>query len=83
MIAPGGMVIYGGAMFPEWRGDLLVAGLVAQAVVRLDLAGDRVIAEERLAEGIGRVRDIAVYHDGSILFVTDEGGRSRLMRLSR
>lgn len=83
VIAPGGMVIYSGAMFPEWHGDLLAAGLVAQAVVRLDLAGDRVIAEERLAEGIGRVRDIAVDHDGSILFVTDEGGRSRLMRLSR
>lgn len=83
VIAPGGMVIYDGDMFPAWRGDILAAGLVAQAVVRLDLAGDRVIAEERLAEGIGRVRDIAVDHDGAILFVTDEGPRSRLMRLSR
>ncbi|WP_439137357.1 PQQ-dependent sugar dehydrogenase [Roseicyclus sp.] len=83
VIAPGGMVIYDGDMFPAWRGDILAAGLVAQAVVRLDLADDRVIAEERLAEGIARVRDIAVDHDGAILFVTDEGPRSRLMRLAR
>lgn len=83
VIAPGGMVIYDGAMFPEWRHDILAAGLVAQAVVRLELAGDMVIAEERLAEGIGRVRDIAIDHDGAILFITDAGGQSQLLRLSR
>ena len=83
VIAPGGMVVYDGAMFPEWQGDILAAGLIAQAVVRLDLQGDSVIAEERLAEGVGRVRDVAIDHDGAILFVTDEGRASRLMRLSR
>jgi len=83
VIAPGGMVFYDGAMFPDWQGDILAAGLVAQAVVRLDLDGDTVAGEERLAEGVGRVRDVAIYHDGAVLFVTDEGGRSRLMRLAR
>ncbi|MDG3042889.1 PQQ-dependent sugar dehydrogenase [Roseicyclus marinus] len=83
VIAPGGMVVYNGAMFPEWRGDILAAGLIAQAVVRLDLQGDSVMAEERLAEGVGRVRDVAIDHDGAILFVTDEGAASRLMRLAR
>ncbi len=83
VIAPGGMVFYEGAMFAEWQGDILAAGLIAQAVVRLDLSGDSVIGEERLAEAVGRVRDIAIDEDGSILFVTDEGARSRLMRLSR
>ena len=82
-IAPSDLVFYDGAMFPDWQGDILAAGLVAQAVVRLVLDGDTVTAEERLAEGVGRVRDVAVDHDGSILFLTDEGGASRLMRLSR
>ncbi|NKX46285.1 PQQ-dependent sugar dehydrogenase [Roseicyclus persicicus] len=83
VIAPGGMVVYDGAMFPDWQGDILAAGLVAQAVVRLDLTDDAVTGEERLAEGVGRVRDVAVDLDGSVLFVTDEGPASRLMRLSR
>jgi glucose/arabinose dehydrogenase len=83
VIAPGGMIFYEGAMFPEWQGDILAAGLIAQAVVRLDLAGDVVTGEERLAEGVGRVRDVALDHDGAVLFITDEGDRSRLMRLAR
>lgn len=83
VIAPGGMVIYDGAMFPEWRGDILAAGLVAQAVIRLALSGDQVMAEERLVEGLGRIRDVAVDTDGAVVFITDEGRRSRLMRLSR
>lgn len=83
VIAPGGMVVYDGAMFPDWRGDILAAGLVAQAVVRLDLSGDTVVGEERLAEGVGRVRDVAVDRDGAVLFITDEGDASRLMRLAR
>ncbi len=83
VIAPGGMIFYEGAMFPDWQGDILAAGLVAQAVVRLDMSDDSVTGEERLAEGVGRVRDVAVDHDGAVLFITDEGDASRLMRLAR
>lgn len=82
VIAPGGMVVYDGAMFPEWQGDLLIAGLVAQAVVRLDLDGDTVRGEERLADGTARIRDVAIDHDGSVLFVTgtDDAVLGRLSR---
>jgi glucose/arabinose dehydrogenase len=83
VIAPGGMVFYEGEMFAEWQGDLLASGLVAAALVRLDIDGDTVTGEERLVEGIGRVRDVAVDADGSILIVVDEGDDSRMMRLSR
>jgi glucose/arabinose dehydrogenase len=82
VIAPGGMVFYDGAMFPEWQGDLLIAGLVAQAVVRLDIDGDLVVGEERLADGTARMRDVAIDHDGSVLFVTgtDDAVLGRLSR---
>ena len=39
-IAPGGMTIYRGAMFPEWDGDFLVAALKDPMLVRLERAED-------------------------------------------
>lgn len=78
VIAPGGAVFYEGPMFPDWQGDLLVGGLVAAAVVRLkiDTEAERVTGEERVAEGIGRVRDIALAPDGAVMVLIDaEQGR--------
>lgn len=82
VIAPSGMVFYQGEMFPEWRGDLLIGGLRAESVVRLKLEGDRVAGEQRLVQGIGRVRDIEVAPDGALLVLID-GDPGSLIRLAR
>ncbi len=81
-IAPSGMAFYDGEAFPEWRGDLLVGALKYRLLVRLEMAGGRVVAEERLIEGmIGRIRDVKVGPDGLVYVLTDEvdGGLYRLM----
>jgi len=81
VIAPGGMLFYRGDLFP-WRGDLLISGLIAQAIVRLDLDGERVVGEEHLlARQEGRVRDIAEDSEGALWIVTDEDN-GRLLRLT-
>ena len=72
VIAPGGMTFYDGDAFPDWQGDLLIGALGVGGVVRLELDGERVTTEERLAGDLGRVRDVAVDADGSLLVVTDE-----------
>ena len=73
VIAPSGLAFYRGAAFPEWDGDLLIGGLRSQALVRLDMDGERVIGEERLLEPLGRrIRDVAVGPDGAVYLVTDE-----------
>jgi glucose/arabinose dehydrogenase len=73
-IAPGGMAFYDGAAFPEWRGDLFVGALKAELLVRLELDGERVVAEERLLDGaLGRIRDIEVGPDEFLYLLTDEG----------
>lgn len=82
VIAPSGLAIYDGAMFPEWNGDILVGGLAAQALVRLDLDGDRVAGEARYLEGIGRVRDVAVAADGSLMLLTD-ADNGQMVRVTR
>ncbi len=50
-------------------------------LVRLQLAGDRVVAEERLLKGVlGRVRDVRIGPDGLVyLLIDDRNGR--LVRL--
>ncbi|NHX27280.1 PQQ-dependent sugar dehydrogenase, partial [Escherichia coli] len=81
VIAPSGMVFYDGAMFPEWRGDLLIASLRPGGVVRLRLRDGRVVGEHRMLSGT-RVRDVEVAPDGSILVLVDadDGGILRLRK---
>jgi glucose/arabinose dehydrogenase len=73
VIAPGGMIFYRGAAFPEWTGNLLIGGLRSQAIVRLELDGQTVLHEERLLERLGmRIRDVAVGPGGAVYAITDE-----------
>jgi len=66
-IAPSGLCVYDGALFPDWRGDLLVGALVDREVRRLDLEGGRVVAEQALfSELDARVRDVRVGPDGAL-----------------
>ena len=73
-IAPGGMAVYRGAMFPEWDGNFLVAALKDQMLVRLERAEDgTIVHEERLfPERYGRIREVKQAPDGSLLLLTDD-----------
>ena len=82
VIAPGGMTVYSGAMFPGWNGNLLVAGLKEKHIARLVIENDRVVGEERLLTDLGeRIRDVAVAADGAVWAITDEDN-GKLVRLS-
>ncbi|SDY02688.1 PQQ-dependent sugar dehydrogenase [Citreimonas salinaria] len=71
VIAPGDMIVYDGEMFPDWQGDVFIAALVRHGLVRLELEDGTVQAEESLARDLGRVRDVDVADDGSLLVLTD------------
>jgi glucose/arabinose dehydrogenase len=81
-IATSGLLFYTGERFPGWRGDAFVGALAGQQLVRLRLDGNRVVAEERLLDGIvkARVRDVEQGPDGCIYLLTDEDN-GRLLRL--
>jgi glucose/arabinose dehydrogenase len=79
-IAPSGLMIYDGAMFPEWRGDVFTGSLKFDYLSRLD--PDEGYAEERITmPETGRVRDVRQAPDGSIWFMSvHEGAVFRLAR---
>ena len=80
-IGPSGLAIYRGDQFPEWQGDLLLGSLINQEMHRLKLDGDTVVTDEAIFPEIsGRVRDVRVLTDGSIVAVTDEGDVRRVSR---
>lgn len=72
-IAPSGMMIYSGRLWPGWQGDIFVGALKLKLISRLDRVGDSITGEERLFKGIyGRVRDVREGPKGAIWFLTDE-----------
>lgn len=80
-IAPSGLAVYSGAMFPGWQGDLLVAALKGRALRRLQRDGDRIVGEQLLLSELGeRLRDVKVAPDGAVYVLTD-GAHARLLRL--
>ncbi|MDY7229450.1 PQQ-dependent sugar dehydrogenase [Hyalangium rubrum] len=79
VIGPSGMAFYSGDRFPEWRGNMLLGGLVSEGIVRLVLDGDRVASEEWIPLD-ARIRDVKVGPDGAVYAITDEGD-GRILRV--
>lgn len=70
-IAPSGMTFYTGDAYPGWKNSLFIGSLKFQMLVRLTLDGDKVAKEERLLQGIGRVRDVRQGPDGLLYLLAD------------
>ena len=70
-IAPSGMAIYDGDLFPAWRGDFFVGSLKYDMISRLRWQGGTLVEVERLsAPETGRIRDIRQAPDGSLWFLS-------------
>jgi len=82
VIAPSGMTFYTADLFPEWKGSLFVGGLASQALVRLDVDGERVTGEERLLTNFGhRIRAVVQGPDGALYLLTDQA-RGQIVKLT-
>jgi glucose/arabinose dehydrogenase len=57
---------YVGERFPRWKNDLLVSSLAAEELRRLRIENGRVVKQEVLFKGVGRVRDVVVGPDGLV-----------------
>lgn len=79
-IAPGGMIIYSAASFPEWQGSALIAGLRSTAIIRVKLDGESAKEAERFDMG-KRIRELEQGPNGDV-WVLEDGDNGRLLRLS-
>ncbi|WP_340586705.1 PQQ-dependent sugar dehydrogenase [Erythrobacter alti] len=82
VIAPGGMLFYSGAMFGDWRGQVLVANLRTTSISRITTNAAANSADEVARyEFPNRLRGIAEAPDGAI-WVIEDGEEGRLLRLT-
>lgn len=82
-VAPTGLAVYSGSEFPEWEGDLLVAGLAGGNLMRVDLEDKQIISVDYLmTDNRVRLRNIKQAPDGTTYLLTDEKD-GRILRLIR
>lgn len=71
-IAPSGMMIYSGALWPEWRGDFFVGSLKFGYLSRLEVGS---FAEEEIeGDSTARLRDVREGPDGTIWYLSVGNG---------
>jgi glucose/arabinose dehydrogenase len=68
-IAPSGLLVYSGALFPEWKGDIFVGSLKFDYIARLEGVPLTEVQQIQTDETL-RVRDIVEGPDGAIWFIS-------------
>ncbi len=78
-IAPGSLLLYTGAAFPGWQGNLFAGALALTHLNRIVLDGETAVAEERLLGELNeRIRALAQDPQGWLYLSTDSG---RILRI--
>lgn len=83
VIAPGNLMFYKGAMFPQWTGSAFASGLAAKALIRITFDGKGGAQTAERWDMGHRVRDVEVAPDGALRMIEDAkpGGLFRLTPL--
>lgn len=81
VLAPGDFIFYDGDMWPDWRGNALIAGLRDQSITRVAINADGSATEQIRYRFDKRLRDIMQGPDGA-LWVIEDGPDGRLLRLT-
>ncbi|HEX6218060.1 MAG TPA: PQQ-dependent sugar dehydrogenase, partial [Sphingomicrobium sp.] len=79
-ISPGGLLIYTGNLFPQWKGDALIGGLSGQTLIRADLEGDTARKADQWPMG-ARIRAVDQGPNGEV-YILEDGASGRLLRLT-
>jgi glucose/arabinose dehydrogenase len=81
VIAPGNLMFYKGAMFPQWNGSAFATGLASMSLTRITMdSKGGAQAVDRWSLGF-RIRDMEVAPDGA-LWMIEDAKPGRLVRLT-
>lgn len=82
-IAPSGLAVYRGDLFPDdWQGDYLVGALAGRHLRRVDMFDGQIIKQEELLTDLRtRIRDVRVDQKGAIWVLTD-GSSGSLIKVT-
>ncbi len=78
-IAPSGMDFVTSDKYPDWKNDLLVGSLKFQYLELVELDKDQVIGRKKIAEDIGRVRNVRQGPDGYIYVAVENKGIIKIL----
>jgi aldose sugar dehydrogenase len=83
VISPGGLMVYSGKLWPQWKGDLFIGGLSSQALIRVDVDGTNARKGDQWRMG-ERIREPEEGPDGAIWLLEDgrREGKGRLLKLT-
>lgn len=80
VISPGGLIVYSGSLFPQWRGDLFIGGLSSESLVRVDVNGTGAAKGDQWPMN-ARIREVEQGPDGA-LWVLQDGSGAKLLKLT-
>jgi glucose/arabinose dehydrogenase len=73
-IAPCGMTLVTSDKYKPWKGNLLVGALAGQHLARVKISDNKSAGEEKLLNGIGRIRAVSQAPDGFVYVLTESPG---------
>lgn len=79
-IAPSGMEFISSNRYDGWKGNLLIGSLKFQYLDNCYIKNDKVVKEERLLDGLGRVRSVNQGPDGYIYVGIENLGIVKLIK---
>lgn len=79
-VAPSGLIIYNGSMYPKWQGNAIIGGLRSESLIRIEIEGDQANEVERFKMG-KRIREVE-QGPGDAIWVLEDKKGGRLLRLT-
>ena len=78
-IAPSSFEYISSEMYPDWKDSLLAGALVFKYIERIGIKNNKVVSRSKIAEGLGRPRDIVQGPDGYVYVSIENKGVYKIL----